>query len=70
MEGIFSKENYTLRDNFPNINKRYTELTATRIYTILDNTERLPNIAATKSKLKIPTNPQFKPPTITRTSAI
>ena len=33
-------------------------------YIILDNTDIFPNIAATKSKSKNPTNPQFMPPII------
>lgn len=36
---------------------------------ILDNAVISPKTAATRSKLKTPTSPQFKPPTITRTSA-
>ena len=40
------------------------------MYTILLNILIGPNIAATKSKPNIPTNPQFKAPTITNIKAI
>lgn len=45
--------------------------TATRMYTILESTAVWPpKINATRSKLKIPTSPQFIPPIISRVSAI
>ena len=39
-------------------------------YTALDNIDIWPKIAATKSISKIPTNPQFNPPTHVKSKAI
>ena len=44
--------------------------TPTRPYTILDNKDILPKIAATKSKPNRPTNPQLTAPTMASTRAI
>ncbi len=45
-------------------------LNPTKLYTILEIVDIEPNMVATKSKLKIPTNPQFKAPIITRIRAV
>jgi len=39
-------------------------------YTTLESADISPKIVATRSNFKIPTNPQFKPPTMTKTKAI
>lgn len=50
--------------------KDHKALSPTSTYTILDNIVISPNKVATKSKSKIPTSNQFKPPIIKRVKAI
>jgi len=42
----------------------------TRMYTIAETSDPAPKIASTRLKFNAPTNPQFKPPTMTSTQTI